>query len=552
MLPCFSLLPRALLVALAAFAVPAWAAADSGDATDASDADIPTVPVRIDGRTLFRVRGITSLPASERAEAIIGRIEAAAGDPAIATTDIVVVEGPQGPEVRAGERRLMRITSADAEFEGISADYLAGTIRDQIARAVVSYRTSRSPPALLRSGLVAFAATGVLVVALVLLGYGCRRLDRVLEQAYENRRAQLEGRLGRDLMQSASLLGTLRSSLRTGEVVTGVVLALAWLDIVLGQFPWTRWLSEGLADFLLEPLKTIGGAIAAYIPSLLFLVILGLVVRFGLRMLRLYFSAIERGTIVVTRFDRDWSLPTYKILRTLVLIIALVMAYPYLPGSGSAAFQGVSVFAGLLVSLGAASAVSNVISGYLVTYGRILRTGDWIRVADVIGVVSHVRLLTTRVRTFRNEEVTIPNSTIMTSSITNYTALARQQGLILQAEVGIGYETPWRQVHAMLLEAARRTPGLRTEPGPFVLQRSLGDFAVVYQLSVYKEGEPAGMLLVQSALHQNIQDVFNEYGVQIMTPAYVADTPEPKVVPKAQWHLPPARPPPTGGPPPAP
>jgi small-conductance mechanosensitive channel len=382
----------------------------------------------------------------------------------------------------------------------------------------------------------------VLFLALALLGRAVRWLDRRIEDAWARRQAQLEGTLGRDVMQSVSVPAGIRSSLRSAWVVVSAVLVLAWLDVVLAWFPWTRWISDGLADFLVKPLQTIGLAIAGYIPNLLFLLVLALVVRFALRMLRLYFSAIERGSIVLTRFDRDWSLPTYKILRALVLIVALVMAYPYLPGSGSAAFQGVSVFAGLLVSLGAASSVSNVISGYLVTYGRILRAGDWVRIGDVFGLVTHVRLLTTRVRTFRNEEVTIPNSVIMSSSITNYTTLAGDRGLILQAEAGIGYETPWRQVHAMLLEAARRTPGLRAEPAPFVLQRALGDFAVTYQLNVFKEGEPAGLLVVQSTLLQNIQDVFNEYGVQIMTPAYVADTPEPKVVPKENWYLAPARP----------
>jgi small-conductance mechanosensitive channel len=551
MFPCFRLLPRALLIALALLAAPGWAATDASEIPDASDADIETAAVRIDGRTLFRVRGLTAFPATERAEAITGRIVAAASDDALSPEAIVVIEGPAGIEIRAGDQRLMRVTPADAALEGVNAAVVAASMRDQIARVMARYRAERTPAALVRGALVSLAATAALGLALFGLGYAFRRLDTVLGRAYEQRRAQLEGKLGRDVMQSASLLGTLRSSLQTGKAVLGAILSLVWLDVVLAQFPWTRWLSDGLASLLLAPLATIGLAIVEYIPSLLFLVVLGLVIRFGLRMLRLYFSAIERGTITVARFDRDWSLPTYKILRTLVLILALVMAYPYLPGSGSAAFQGVSVFAGLLVSLGAASAVSNVISGYLVTYGRILRTGDWIRVGETIGVVTQVRLLTTRVRNFRNEEVTIPNSTIMTSSVTNYTALARERGLILQAEVGIGYETPWRQVEAMLLEAARRTPGLRTGPAPFVLQRSLGDFAVVYQLSVYKDGEPAGMLLVQSALFQNIQDVFNEYGVQIMTPAYVADTAEPKVVPKNQWHLPPAAPPPPASPPPA-
>jgi small-conductance mechanosensitive channel len=533
---------RLLVGLLAAVGGAAWAA--DPDPAEPDEAAVPTAAVVIDGRVLFPVRGLPSLPATERANAIAGRIRAVAGNPAVAPDDIGIAAGAIGPEIRAGGQRLMLVHPADGRLEGVDVDTLALAHRERIARAVVGYRAARTPAALGRSALATQAMAAGRVLLLLALRYGFRWLDALLERAYSQRRSALEGRLGRDVMQSASLLRGLRGSLRTSEWVIGLLAGFVWLDLALGQFPWTRGLSEGLTGLLLEPLATIGLAIAGYLPNLLFLVVLVLIVRFGLRMLRLYFSAIERGTVILPHFERDWSLPTYKIVRTLVVLVALVMAYPYLPGAGSDAFQGISVFAGLLVSLGAASSVSNVIAGYLVTYGRILQLGDWIKVGEVIGVVSQVRLLTTRVRTVRNEEVTIPNSLVMSSSITNYTRLAREHGLILQAEVGIGYETPWRQVHAMLLEAARRTSGLAPEPPPFVLQRGLGDFAVAYQLNVYRPA-PEGMLRTQSELHQHILDVFNEYGVQIMTPSYVADPPAAKVVPKDQWF-----PAPVPGPPP--
>jgi small-conductance mechanosensitive channel len=331
------------------------------------------------------------------------------------------------------------------------------------------------------------------------------------------------------------------TSARALRVVGFLVIGLVWFDVVLGQFPWTRWLSDNIAQLILDPLATIALGIADYIPSLLFLVVLAIVTRFGLRLLRLYFDAVERGQARLLNFEREWALPTYKIVRALVLGVALVMAYPYLPGSGSEALRGLSVFAGLLISLGASSSVANLIAGYLTTFGRVFRVGDLIEVGDVLGTVTQVRLLTTRVRTIRNEEITIPNSTVMSSSIKNYSALSREQGLVLQTEVGIGYGVPWRQVHAMLLEAARRTPGLLADPPPFVWQRKLGDFAVTYQLSVYK-ADPQGLMAAYSALHQNILDVFNEHGVQIMTPAYEGDPESPKIVPQEQWFAAPAKP----------
>jgi small-conductance mechanosensitive channel len=258
-------------------------------------------------------------------------------------------------------------------------------------------------------------------------------------------------------------------------------------------------------------------------------------------MVRFYFGAIERGSTHLRGFEPEWSMPSYKLVRALVIALALVMGYPYLPGAGTDALKGISLFTGLVFSLGATTAVSSVIAGYMNTFGRVFKVGDVIQVGETLGAVTYIRLTTTRIRTIRNEEVSIPNSMITGSSLINYSALARERGLILQTEFGIGYQVPWRQVHAMLLDAARRTPDLLTSPAPFVIQRQLGEFAITYQLNVYK-GDAIGMIAARSALHQNILDVFNENGVQIMTPAYEGDPETPKVVAKENWFTPPVPP----------
>jgi small-conductance mechanosensitive channel len=372
---------------------------------------------------------------------------------------------------------------------------LAEFHRRQIAESIQVYRAERTPRRLLASTGISVVVTAMAFAALFLSGWLFGRLDEVLDRRYKARIESLSEKLG-DAMRVAPMLRAMQGSVRTARLVAWAAIAVVWIDVVLGQFPWTRWLSDDMTRWLLDPLATIALGIAEYIPNLLFL---------------------------------------------LVLAVALIMAYPYLPGSGSEALKGLSVFAGLLLSLGASSSVANLIAGYLTTFGRVFRVGDLIKVDDVMGVVTQVRLLTTRVRTIRNEEVTIPNATVMGSSVINYTALSRENGLVLQTEIGIGYETPWRQVHAMLLEAARRTPGLMAAPAPFVWQRQLGDFAVVYQLNVYKQVADA-LAATYSALHQNILDVFNEYGVQIMTPAYEGDPEQPKIVPKEQWFTAPASP----------
>ena len=222
------------------------------------------------------------------------------------------------------------------------------------------------------------------------------------------------------------------------------------------------------------------------------------------------------------------------------VLLALVIAYPYLPGSGSAAFQGLSIFAGLMLSLGASSAMASLIAGYTVTYRRAFRVGDRITVGDLTGEVCDVRLLVTHLRTAKNEEVVVPNSLVLQSHVVNYSKLARSHGLILHTTVGIGYETPWRQVEEMLLEAARRTRDVVAYPAPFVIYQGLGDFGINYELYAFIRDAHA-MLDIHAALVRNVLDVFNEHGVQIMTPHYMCDTPQPKVVPPSDWYLPPAK-----------
>jgi small-conductance mechanosensitive channel len=264
------------------------------------------------------------------------------------------------------------------------------------------------------------------------------------------------------------------------------------------------------------------------------------VARVVLRVIKLFFEAVEHGGVELGGFDREWAQPTYKIVRIAVVACALIVAYPYIPGSQSEAFKGVSLFIGIVFSLGSSTAISNVIAGYMMTYRRAFRVGDRVKIGDSIGEVMEMRLQVTHLRSPKNEEIVIPNSQILGGEVLNYTSLSKDRGLILHTEVGIGYETPWRQVEAMLLAAAARTPGLGSKPAPFVLARRLGDFAVTYELNV-PCGDVSAMLAQYSALHYHILDVFNEHGVQIMTPAYEGDPSEPKVVAPKDWYASPAK-----------
>jgi len=233
--------------------------------------------------------------------------------------------------------------------------------------------------------------------------------------------------------------------------------------------------------------------------------------------------------------------PTRRLLTGLIWVFATIVAYPYLPGSQTDAFKGVSVFLGLLLTLGSSGLVNQIMSGFMITYSRALRTGDFVKVGDVEGTVTQLGVLSTKVKTFRHEEVTIPNAVVVAQMTTDYSRVGDSEGVFTPTSVTIGYDTPWRQVHSLMLLAAERTAGLRRTPAPLVLQTGLEDFYVKYTLLVCPQRQDARPIVLD-ALHANIQDLFNEYGVQIMSPNYVVDPAAPKVVPKPQWFAAPATP----------
>jgi len=331
-------------------------------------------------------------------------------------------------------------------------------------------------------------------------------------------------------------------ALKTIRLIVILIIFYVCFHLVLGFFPWTRLLAANLLNYVMKPVLLLGKGILKNIPNLLFIAVLTILTRYFLKLMKLFFAGIEAKSLIISGFDPDWAKPTYKIARLLVVVFAVIVAYPYIPGSESPAFKGISLFIGVVFSLGSSSAISNIIAGYMMTYRRAFKVGDRVKIDEYTGDVTDIRLQVTHLRTIKNEEIIVPNSTILTGHIVNYSSFARERGLILHTTVGIGYEAPWRQVEAMLLQAAERTPDILREPQPFVLQKSLGDFAVTYEINVYVD-DPHGMATIYSELHKNILDLFNEYGIQIMTPAYEGDPEQPKIVPKERWYVQPAKPP---------
>jgi small-conductance mechanosensitive channel len=426
-------------------------------------------------------------------------------------------------------------------------DEVAGeTIERKTARATAALQTAlqeavelRTPARLVRAGLEAAGAT----LLLLLLLWGIRAVDRVAERRLVNLATE---RLRRVPLADAHLLHASRVLELTRRLVMFVALIAAafviysWLTFVLRRFPYTRPWGESMREYFFDTVTSLALGFAHALPGLFTVALIFLIARFFVRLINALFDGVEHERFSLPWVYPETAQPTRRLVNGLIWLFALIVAYPYLPGSGTDAFKGVSVFLGLIISLGSSGIVNQVMSSFMITYSRALRLGDYVRVGDIEGTVTHVGMLSTKVKTPRREEVTIPNAVLVSHTTTNFSKFADSEGVYVPTSVTIGYDTPWRQVEALLLMAADRTPGVRREPKPVVFQTALQDFYVQYTLLVSLEGpDRRGPIL--NTLHANVQDAFNEHGVQIMSPNYEADPKAPKIVPKERWFDAPVR-----------
>jgi small-conductance mechanosensitive channel len=306
--------------------------------------------------------------------------------------------------------------------------------------------------------------------------------------------------------------------LRNAAALVGVYL---YIPMVLSVFPFTAPLAGPLVGYFLDPLQAIWTAFVGYLPNAIHILVVVVVASYALKFLHIIFGAVEAGRVVVTGFHPEWAEPTYKLVRILAVVIVLVDVIPHLPGASTGFFRGVSLLVGAMVTLGSSSAVSNLVSGAVLIYTRGFQIGDYVEIGEAHGEVVERSLLKTQLRTPLNEVVTIPNGRVLGANIVNYSAAARERGLILASTVGIGYDVDWRQVHELLERAASRTEHVLTAPRPFVVQKGLDDFAVSYELRATTRRADL-MPAIRSELQQNVLDAFNEAGVEILSPRYSA------------------------------
>jgi small-conductance mechanosensitive channel len=371
----------------------------------------------------------------------------------------------------------------------------------------------------LRPILLAVALTVLLLIVLWLIRF-VWQLAYTRISAIEPKQETRKG-FWRVFFARGRLAAISQIALRVLRFIATIVVIDIYLVFLFRLFPNASVFDTSISELTLRPLRIVRDALIAFIPDLLFILISIAITYAILKFFRVVFYEIAVGRIRVPGFYADWSVPTYKLVRFLVIAMMIVVIFPYLPGGRSPAAQGITIFLGVLISFGSSSAVSNVIAGVILTYTRAFRVGDYVKIGGTTGNVSEKNFLITRVRTVKNETVTIPNATVQNSEVVNYTRLADNSHLFLYTSVTIGYDTPWRAVHQLLLNAAANTENILAEPAPFVLQTALNDFYVSYQINAATK-EPDLMVWTYSALHQNIQQQFNQAGLEIMSPHYTS------------------------------
>ena len=481
----------------------------------------PGVPVVVEGDTLFYLYtkrgGYTPLQRAEMIDAAIMQL----GKRFTLHPDSVYIESSDiVTDLMYGNKVIASFTDQDGLWEGRSREQLATDKRKIVVQKLKELKEEHSLWQLGKRILYFVLVLAGQYLLFWLTGWLFRKLKVRIQKLKDTRLKpiSIQNYELLDTQRQVNLLIFLSNLLR---YVIMLLQLLITIPLLFAIFPQTKGLAYQIFSYIWNPIKNILVGIVDYIPNLFAILIICFAVKYLVRLVHYLSREVEAGRLKFGGFYPDWAMPTYHIIRFLLYAFMIAMIYPYLPGAKSGVFQGISVFIGLIVSLGSSTVIGNVIAGLVITYMRPFKLGDRIQLNDTTGNVIEKTPLVTRIKTPKNEVVTIPNSFIMSSHTVNYSASAREYGLIIHSEVTIGYDVPWRQVHQLLIEAALNTPGVIDDPRPFVLETSLSDWYPVYQINAYIR-EADKLAQIYSDLHQNIQDRFNEAGIEIMSPHYMA------------------------------
>lgn len=477
-------------------------------------------PVLFKGDTLFRVfTAPAKITVQERVVLIESRLNKIAVEPSFDEKALTVTaDSGNVYNIRYKELPIIYLMPEDAAANNTSSKELAQKYQGIIKDKLLAYYAFSSPKSIAISTAEAIAI--ILVLCFIIIRVN--KLYKLVVTRYINSRSFNALNLKKyQLVSPTQFSNVVTRLLNFARWVTIILIVYLSLPLIFSLFPWTKNFADKLIGFIVSPFLSIIHSFTAYFPNLITIIVIYFITKYIVRLIKYFATEIAKGNLSLSGFYADWAMSTFNIVKALLYIFMFIVIFPYLPGSDSKIFQGVSVFLGVLFSIGSSSAIANVVAGVVITYMRPFKIGDRVKIGDVVGDVLEKNLLVTRIKTIKNEEITIPNATILSGGTTNYSSLAKDKGLILHTTITIGYDVPWKQVHELLISAAKASEYILQEPAPFVLQTSLDDSYVSYQINAYTN-EAQRMMQIYSSLHQNIQDKFNEAGVEIMSPAYHA------------------------------
>jgi small-conductance mechanosensitive channel len=478
-------------------------------------------PVIVNQDTVFEFyTGQGLFTAKERASVINKRLNILISQLDFNPDSLVVKNDTSISTITYKSDLILAITNKDAAASELDRPQLAANYLAILKKKLGHSFESNSIKEQIINVLEAIAVVAVLLILIWVINRVFRLLKFRLLKSWETRVAKLAEK-GAPVGYADRLLPIVTNLLRAGRVLIIILLVYLALPVAFLIFPWTKPIATQLLSYVIDPLKDIVKAIIRYIPNLLTITVIYLCTRYLIKLIKFIATEIESGSFTIKNFYADWAIPTYNIIRVLLYAFMFVVVFPYLPGSDSKIFQGVTVFLGVLFSFGSSSAISNMIAGLVLTYMRPFKIGDRVKVGEIVGDVIEKNLLITRIRTVKNEDITVPNATILGGATTNYTSSSQNLGLILHTSVTIGYDAPWHIIHELLINAAMATEGILKDPKPFVYQTDLNDFNVTYQINAYT-AHSHQMSSLYSLLHQNIQDKFNEAGMEIMSPHFTS------------------------------
>lgn len=478
-------------------------------------------PVILGEIEVFRIsQAIGSISAEKRAAFILEKLQSVRehGD---AVDQIVLSEQEGTRTLQLGDEPLVVFSQADADAAGVSLDTLAQNSLQNVRVAIVELRNRLSIRTYIFGAIYSVLASLCLWILLKLNA----RVFRWIGTHVEKVKPYIAGGLkikNIRVISAYKLERLIHHILRLARLsVTGMSLYVL-LPLILSFFPQTRRLGQRLFDYFLTPFKSILNATIDFMPNMFSILAICVFAYYLLRVVAYVFRLIERDELKLDWFHNEWATPTYQIVRFMVIVMAAISVFPYIPGAHSPAFQGIGLVLGLVVSMASSSAISNIIAGIILTYTRAFRLGDRIKVGDTVGDVIEKTLLVTRIKTIKNVRVTVPNQLVMGSQIINFSTSAKEEnGLILHTSITIGYDVPWQTVEKLMIESALAVEDIEKEPAPFVLKTALNDYYVNYEINAYTR-HPERMAVLYSLIHQNIIDAFDRAGVEIMSPHYYA------------------------------